>query len=72
MSGKEHLINEGEKIRMAVRWICEIIQQHPEKKRAEIIREAELRFDLTPKECQFLDTKLANPECGQEIGNTCL
>ena len=48
---------ESEKLRQAVRWISEETLQHPEKKRKLIIREAELRFDLTPAECEFLDNK---------------
>ncbi|NTV13407.1 MAG: hypothetical protein HGA96_05685 [Desulfobulbaceae bacterium] len=46
---------QGDKIRQAVRWIGEMIREHPAKSRAEIIKEAEIRFDLTPRECTFLD-----------------
>ncbi|OGR07080.1 MAG: hypothetical protein A2511_11150 [Deltaproteobacteria bacterium RIFOXYD12_FULL_50_9] len=66
MSHKEELYPEGEKMRMAVRWLCDVIKNDPEKKRADIIREAEIRFDLSPKECQFLDTKIACPECSKD------
>ena len=72
MTGNEHLVPEGEKMRMAIRWICEVLKDQPEKKRTEIIREAEIRFDLTPKECSFLDTKIATPVCGQGNDHTCL
>ena len=51
---------ESEKLRQAVRWISEETLQHPEKKRKQIIREAELRFDLTPAECEFLDKKFSD------------
>jgi len=46
---------QGDKIRKAVRWISDMIHEHPEKSRATIIKEAEIRFDLTPRECTFLD-----------------
>lgn len=46
---------QGDKIRKAVRWIGETIREHPEKSRAQIIKEAEVRFDLTPRECTFLE-----------------
>ena len=53
----EQLLPEGESIRNAVKWISEITKEYPEKSRKEIIYEAELRFDLSPKECDFLFRK---------------
>ena len=44
------------KLKKAVCWIGETLQEHPEKSRKEIILEAELRFDLTPRECEFLNS----------------
>lgn len=46
---------QGDKIRKAVRWISETLREHPEKSRAIVVKEAEIRFDLTPRECTFLD-----------------
>ncbi len=46
---------QGDKIRKAVRWISEMLREHPEKSRAAVIKEAEARFDLTPRECTFLE-----------------
>jgi|GEM_PF-1515334 len=55
-----HVIQEeGKKIRQAVAWISEMTQKHPDKKRSSFILEAESRFDLTPKESQFLLRKLS-------------
>jgi len=51
---------QSEKLRQAVRWISDETQEHPEKKRKDILREAELRFDLTPAECKFLDEKFGD------------
>jgi hypothetical protein len=56
---KEQLLPEGESIRKAVKWISEVTKEYPEKSRKEIIHEAELRFDLSPKECEFLFRKFA-------------
>ena len=53
----EQLLPEGDSIRNAVKWISEITKEYPEKSPKEIIHEAELRFDLSPKECDFLFRK---------------
>lgn len=47
-------------LKKAVCWISETVQDHPEKKRDVIIREAALCFDLTPRECEFLHKKFTN------------
>lgn len=46
---------QGDKIRKAVGWISEMVREHPEKPRAQIVKEAGIRFDLTPRECTFLE-----------------
>ena len=43
-------------LKKAVCWISDTVKLHPEKSRGNIITEAELRFDLTPRECEFLNT----------------
>ena len=53
----ETLQPHGESIRRAVKWISEVIKEDPYKDRREIIHEAELRFDLSPAECEFLNEK---------------
>lgn len=55
MTATESTMPEGERIRKAVRWISETCGEKKEKTRAAIIKEAEIRFDLTPLECEFLD-----------------
>jgi hypothetical protein len=44
-------------------WISEMLKLHPEKNRRQIISEAEIRFDLSPKECDFIDRKLRDDVC---------
>jgi len=53
----EELKPQGDKLRNAVRWICEILSEDPNKDRKTIIYEAEIKFDLSPKECDFLNRK---------------
>ncbi|MFU8818565.1 MAG: hypothetical protein ACNA74_02435 [Desulfurivibrio sp.] len=45
----------GEKVRRAIAWVAECLSDNPEKDRCVLIREAEIRFDLSPAECEFLD-----------------
>lgn len=47
------------KLKKAIGWISETVIEHPEKSRKEIIVEAELRFDLNPRECEFLNSNFA-------------
>ena len=42
-------------LKAAIRWLSEVMQEHPEKQRQQVVRDAGLRFDLTPAECEFLD-----------------
>lgn len=44
-----------------IRWISETLLAHPERKRREVIREAEVRFDLSPAECAFLQKNFDTP-----------
>ncbi len=45
----------GEKLRRAISWVGECLQENPERDRLALLREAEIRFDLSPAECTFLD-----------------
>ncbi|MEN8134738.1 MAG: hypothetical protein ABFS18_04275 [Thermodesulfobacteriota bacterium] len=45
----------GDKLKKALKWMSATTQECPGKKREDILREAELRFDLSPAECEFLD-----------------
>ncbi len=54
-------------LKKAICWISETVQQHPEKKRDDILKEAQLRFDLSPAECDFLDKNFADMAAGKEV-----
>ena len=48
------LLTTSTSLQKAVAWIGETLRQHPDRQRGKAIAEAELRFDLTPLECEFL------------------
>ncbi|OGQ97217.1 MAG: hypothetical protein A2521_15660 [Deltaproteobacteria bacterium RIFOXYD12_FULL_57_12] len=60
MSAGNELQPSGEKMRQAIRWFSEEIQSCPQKNRHEVMREAEIRFDLSPRECEFLHSKFCD------------
>ncbi len=61
MGEQSPLNSQSAKMKKAILWMAETLREHPEKPRHRIIQEAELRFDLTPLECAFLDSHFCNP-----------
>jgi hypothetical protein len=47
-------------LKKAIKWLSESVREHPETDREHIIRQAGIRFDLTPKECQFLQNNFTH------------
>lgn len=45
---------EGENIRKAVKWISGELQDNPNKSLQKLVNDAVLRFDLSPKDAEFL------------------
>ncbi len=45
----------GDKMKKVLCWASEYLREHPEKTRREVFEEAEVRFDLSPFECEFLN-----------------
>jgi hypothetical protein len=45
---------EGENIRKAVKWISSELQENPTKSLQKLVNDAVLRFDLSPKDAEFL------------------
>ena len=45
---------EGEALRRAVKWISEEIGEHPDKSVQKLVNEAVARFDLSPRDADFL------------------
>jgi len=58
MSAVDEIMPAGDKMKKTLCWISDMLKTHPEKSRQQIISEAEIRFDLSPKECDFVDRKL--------------
>jgi hypothetical protein len=55
MGEAENIQPKGEKIKKALLWTTEILTSHPQMPRREIIEKAQIRFNLSPKECEFLN-----------------
>ena len=45
---------QGEELRKAVKWISQERQDNPQQKTAQLIEAACLRFNLSPKDADFL------------------
>ena len=45
----------GDKTRQALAELTSLLEQHPEKSRQSLLHQVEIKFDLTPKECDFLN-----------------
>ncbi|MBE0583399.1 MAG: hypothetical protein IH612_06495 [Desulfofustis sp.] len=48
----------SDKLSKAVRAFCDLLEQFPEKTRNQLLQEIELKFDLSPLECEFLNKHL--------------
>lgn len=48
------ILPEGEQLRKAVRWISDQRLEHPQVILSQLINEACLKFDLPPKDAEFL------------------
>jgi hypothetical protein len=48
------IMPEGEAIRKAIKWISGELQKDPKKSPQQLSSDAVLRFDLSPKEAEFL------------------
>jgi len=64
MTPVEEILPSGDKMKKSLCWISEMLKAHPEKSRQQIIGEAEIRFDLSPKECDFIDRNLQDKTAG--------
>jgi hypothetical protein len=48
------VIPENEQLKRAVKWISEQLRKDENQRKAELINQATLRFDLSPKQADFL------------------
>ena len=49
-----NILPEGENIRRAVKWISGRLQDNPNETVQKLINDATIRFDLSPKDGEFL------------------
>jgi len=43
------------KLKKAVQALSELVDQFPQKSRRQLLHQIQLQFDLSPRECEFLD-----------------
>ena len=55
MSSHESVVTTGDKLKKTLEWVSEMQQTHPEKSRKKILAEAQIRFNLSPRESEFLN-----------------
>lgn len=55
MSNSSPLNPPSDKVKKALVWLSEALEKNPEAPRITLLREAEIRFDLSPADCVFLD-----------------
>lgn len=52
----------SEKIKKALKELSEILIYSPEKTRWEVLQLVELKYDLSPQECEFLNNQFKKEE----------
>lgn len=48
------LLPDGDDVRRAVKWVSDTLQSNPEEPVARFVQEAIFRFDLSPRDSDFL------------------
>ena len=48
------LMPEGEELRRAVKWVTDMLREFPGRPVQQLVREAIFRFDLSPKDAEFM------------------
>jgi hypothetical protein len=61
MGCKSGLPTSSDKVKKAICWMSEELLSNPQKKRDTVLKEAEIRFDLSPAECEFLTKNFSEP-----------
>lgn len=52
----------GDKLKKALTLLTELSEQYPEKTRRELLCQVEMKLDLSPLECDFLNKNFAEPK----------
>jgi len=62
MSNKQPTSTSGDRTRQALVTLAELTQKYPAENRKTLLQQVEIQFDLTPKECDFLQRNFVEPE----------
>ncbi len=62
MSDNASLYSRSDKIKKALVWLSEAQEQKTGVKREKLLQEAEIRFDLSPADCAFLDKNFSSSD----------
>ncbi len=54
MAADTPLSSRSDKLKKAITWVSETLQDNPELNRNTLLNEALVRFDLSPADCEFL------------------
>lgn len=60
MTSQQPTKSPGDKTKQALAELCELLLKHPEKSRQSLLQQVETKYDLSPKECAFLDRNFQN------------
>lgn len=51
-----------DQLKKAVIYFAELVESCPDKTRLELLQKVQLKFDLSPADCEFLNKKLSGEE----------
>ncbi len=55
MTNQNPTQKKGDKTTQALAELSELLTKYPDKNRQTLLQQVETRYDLTPKECEFLN-----------------
>lgn len=59
MANKSGALAPSDKVKKAISWLSEQVQENPDKDRKLLLQKALIRFDLSPAECAFLENNFS-------------
>lgn len=62
------LMPEGDAIRRAIKWVSGELQENPQKSAQKLVNDAVMRFDLSPKDADFLSDFFRKRQAGIDAG----
>ncbi len=61
MSAEQPTRLKGDRKKQALAELCLLLEKHPDKSRQSLLQQVEMKYDLTPAECEFLRRNFQNP-----------